>query len=206
MTFDPTPPANAPQGKPWGAFALYLDAAEMFWQRWVIDYDLNHQIYLASRFEQSARALNGVSSDRWWANASLSIGRILPDLKRLAVLAGMVAICSALFWLIAPIAKRALHRFRYARKIRQEGAAASDAAILYLHMLDILRKRGFEKPGWLTPHEFACVLPTSKTSELVHEFTALYQDLRYGGAGPAGERMLEVLQELEKVDSRPATR
>ena len=65
ITFDPTPPANSPQGKPWSAMALYLDAAEMWWQRWVMDYDLDHQLYLASRFEQSTRNWKGISTDGW---------------------------------------------------------------------------------------------------------------------------------------------
>jgi protein-glutamine gamma-glutamyltransferase len=206
ITFDPTPPANSPQGKPWGTLALYLDAAEMFWQRWVIDYDLNHQIYLASRFEQSARALNGVSPDRWWKKATDVVSGRISYLKTLAIFGGILAIAGAVGWLLVPVVKRTLRRFRYARKIRQEGAAASDAAILYLQMLDILRRRGFEKPGWLTPAEFARVLPASKTSELVYEFTTLYQDLRYGGTSSSGERMLEVLQQLEHVDSKLAVR
>ena len=56
---------HAPQGKPWAALALYMDTAEMWWQRWVIDYDLEHQVDSASRFEQSARAWNSVSSESW---------------------------------------------------------------------------------------------------------------------------------------------
>jgi hypothetical protein len=70
-------------------------------------------------------------------------------------------------------------------------------------MLEVLRKRGYEKPGWLTPNEFARVLPDSRTSALVGEFTALYQDLRYGGKASAGERMLGLLQEIEAA--APAT-
>ena len=103
----------------------------------------------------------------------------------------------ALAWLLTPIAIRAVRRLRHARKIRLGGAGASDAAILYIQMLEVLRKRGYEKPGWLTPNEFARVLPDSETAALVGEFTVLYQDLRYGGKASAGERMLGLLQEIE---------
>ena len=65
ITFDPTPPANSPQGKPWSATALYLDAAEMWWQRWVMDYDLDHQLYLASRFRAVNTQLERISADGW---------------------------------------------------------------------------------------------------------------------------------------------
>ena len=71
MTFDPTPPANSPQGKPWTTLALYLDTMEMWWQRWVVDYNLEHQLYLASRFEQSTRKWNRFSPEEWLS----SIGR-----------------------------------------------------------------------------------------------------------------------------------
>jgi protein-glutamine gamma-glutamyltransferase len=64
-------------------------------------------------------------------------------------------------------------------------------------MLALLRKRGFEKPGWLTPAEFARVLPASETATLVKEFTDLYQDLRYGNRAAAGEQMLVLLRQIE---------
>ena len=57
-TFDPTPPDPNPPG-----FALltrltlYLDAAETFWQQWVVDYDLSRQGALAYRMEQGAHRM-----------------------------------------------------------------------------------------------------------------------------------------------------
>jgi hypothetical protein len=67
-------------------------------------------------------------------------------------------------------------------------------------MLSILRRRGYEKPAWLTPAEFARVLPASlPMSNMVDEFTVLYQQLRYGNAAPVGPRMLELLDEMESA-------
>jgi hypothetical protein len=74
---------------------------------------------------------------------------------------------------------------------------ASDAAILYDRMLAILRRRGLEKPAWLTPGEFARIVPQSETSQLVEQFTAAYNDLRFAGRLEAGPRMIQLLQELE---------
>ena len=51
-------------------------------------------------------------------------------------------------------------------------------------MLDMLRRRGVEKPAWLTPGEFARSVPLSAASPVVEQITAAYHDLRYGG-GPS---------------------
>jgi hypothetical protein len=64
-------------------------------------------------------------------------------------------------------------------------------------MLDVLRRRGYEKPGWLTPAEFARILPPSPMSTAVLNITAVYQELRYAHKPEAGLRMLELLKELE---------
>jgi hypothetical protein len=66
-------------------------------------------------------------------------------------------------------------------------------------MLAILRTRGYEKPGWLTPAEFARVIPEPRTADLVHRFTAAYQELRYGRSKAAGETMLGLLHEIEQA-------
>jgi hypothetical protein len=64
-------------------------------------------------------------------------------------------------------------------------------------MLSILKHRGFEKPAWLTPIEFARVLPDARTAVLVESLTGAYNELRYGGKTEAGVKMLALLQDLE---------
>ena len=54
-TFDPTPPdPNAVQTGLGTKLAMYMDAAETFWQEWVLNYDLEHQLVLATRVQQSS--------------------------------------------------------------------------------------------------------------------------------------------------------
>ena len=197
LTFDPTPPSNSPQGKPWSTLALYLDTAEMWWQRWVVDYDLEHQLYLASRFEQSTRKWNRALPDRWISGFVQSLDSVASISKKALAIAGLLVLLIAAGWFLLPRTIEAIRGMYHARRIRQGGAGASDAAVLYLRMLAILRKRGYEKPGWLTPSEFARVLPESIWANQVREFTSLYHDLRYGGRSIAGERMLGLLQEIE---------
>jgi hypothetical protein len=64
-------------------------------------------------------------------------------------------------------------------------------------MLHILRRRGYDKPGWLTPAEFARILPPSPASTVVDNITSLYNELRYGKRPDAGVRMIELLKQLE---------
>ena len=55
-TFDPTPP-DPDRGLPslWSKLALYMDAAETFWQEWVLGYDPNQQAKLADSMQRSGR-------------------------------------------------------------------------------------------------------------------------------------------------------
>jgi hypothetical protein len=58
MTFDPTPSDPSEAGIGLGTrLALLFDTAEQFWQDWVLGYDLDRQIVLASRMEESGRKL-----------------------------------------------------------------------------------------------------------------------------------------------------
>ncbi len=63
-------------------------------------------------------------------------------------------------------------------------------------MLAVLEKRGFQKPPWLTPSEFARVLPASETAILVDDLTAAYNQFRFGGQRDAATRMLRLLERL----------
>jgi hypothetical protein len=64
-------------------------------------------------------------------------------------------------------------------------------------MLKLLKRRGYEKPGWFTPHEFAASLPPSEMGMLVLQFTSAYNALRFGGQADAAPRLSELLDELE---------
>lgn len=197
MTFDPTPLSTSPSGKPWTNLAMYLDTVQMFWQRWVVDYDLEHQLYLASRVEQTTRNWKAGPFDWSIANALSSL-RSAGDRFLLAGAAlGGLLIFIAAIWLGVPAIRDTWRSRRHARRIRSGGAGSSDAAILYLRLLAILRRRGYEKPAWLTPAEFARLIPESGLADQVSEFTRLYHDLRYGNRAAAGEQMLGMLQQLE---------
>ena len=92
-----------------------------------------------------------------------------------------------------------MKRRAQARKIGGGLSDPSDATILYQQMLDLLAKRGVQKPAWYTPLEFARVVKTPQMAPLVEEATAAYNELRYGGRREAAPRMLRVLEQIRQL-------
>ena len=57
-TFDPTPSdPTAVTGGVMSRISLLLDTADQFWQDWVMGYNLERQVVLASRMSESSRSL-----------------------------------------------------------------------------------------------------------------------------------------------------
>jgi protein-glutamine gamma-glutamyltransferase len=196
--FDPTPPDTSPRTAGlWSQWDLYVDASDLFWQQWVMNYNLDQQLSLASRVEESSRVFN----TNWIAAISRSTRSFARDGWKSAepyAVAGvaLVLLIGLGIW-CGPRCWRAALAYLHARRLSRGQIGASDAAILYCRMLDILRRRGYEKPGWLTPSEFARILPPSPMAASVASITALYNDLRYARRPGAGVRILELLKELE---------
>jgi len=198
-TLDPTPPDPNPGGGSLLAkLALYADAAETFWQEWVVSYDLGHQATLADRMEQASRRVGVHWLDRtidWAAYWKPRAKSWLLDygLRFLAVLA-LAVLC---VW-SAPKLWR-LGRVRLGvRRLRRGQASVADATLLYHRMLRLLKRRGYQKPEWFTPYEFACSLPPSEMGILVLQFTSAYNALRFGGQADAAPQLSALLEELER--------
>jgi len=83
------------------------------------------------------------------------------------------------------------------RRLRRGKVSVADATLLYGRMLKLLKRRGYEKPAWFTPYEFACSLPPSEMGLLVAQFTVAYNALRFGAQADAAPRLSELLEELE---------
>ncbi len=83
------------------------------------------------------------------------------------------------------------------RQIIRNGGSTADASVLYERMLEVLARRGFRKPPWFTPVEFARHLPAEENIQVV-PFTDVYNSIRFGGDRSATSRLAELLQELER--------
>jgi hypothetical protein len=198
-TFDPTPPDPSFAGPGlWMRLMLLADAAETFWNEWVLNYDLDRQMTLAARVERSRRSL----SLGWLTEASENWRRALTLtaswLKRhLAAFVAALALAGGLLLAAPGIARWANGRLR-ARRLLRGRVRAADATELYRRALNLLRRQGFDKPPFLTPVEFARTAPCPEISEILIDFTRAYNHVRFGGRAEAASEMMTLLEELER--------
>ena len=197
-TFDPTPPDPGGGGMSlWTRMALYLDAAETFWQDWVLNYDFDHQMMLATRVQNSRTGTSwmeafGAGFNRWRSAGG-------EFLKHYGAPLAAALIFIALAIIYGPTLRKAWLMRQRLRKVQRGVVETSDATLLYSRMLRVLERRGIEKPAWVTANEFVRLLPPSELSPIVDDLTTHYYDLRFGGNRDAGPRMITLLEQLERL-------
>jgi len=197
-TFDPTPPDSNPSRYSLStALSLYLDAAETFWQNWVVSYDLGRQDALVDRMEQGARH----AGLRWFDSFSgLGAGwggRVTAWFGALGLRAAIALGLALWLWFLTPPLVRLLRMRRRVRNARRGQASMVDATLLYQRMLQVLKRHGYQKPPWFTPAEFAGSLPEGELGAVVTEFTEAYNALRFGGRTEAAPRLSLLLDNLQ---------
>ncbi len=199
-TFDPTPPDLSSHSLTlFSKFGLYLDAAETFWQQWVVGYDPNHQGTLTDRIQQAFRrfgigwvqSLAGAGSQ--FAARAKTLGRKFGEAAVVVLLLGYW------LWWMGPDYWRALRMRRRVERIRRGEASGADATLLYERMLHVLRRQGYQKPLWYTPVEFARSLAATPVGNTVEEFTSTYNAVRFGGRTETAPRLSSLLDELERT-------
>jgi transglutaminase-like putative cysteine protease len=200
MTFDPTPPDPNPPGTSIVTrIQLYMDAMQVFWQDWVLSYDIDRQLTLAARMEQSSR-----SFQLRWLDGSLNgffarVSAQAADAKRHAAKAVFGIVFLTLLIVFGPQLWRRWRILLRVNRARRGQASASDATLMYERMLALLRRKGIEKPVWLTPREFARSVPDRRAASLIEEFTAAYNDLRFGNRPDAAPRLVVLLEQLAET-------
>lgn len=202
ITWDPTPPDPAARpASVWSKLALYMDAAETFWQEWVLSYSLGRQAVLAGRAQSSSRRFSMSWMEGWSEMASRWKAVIRAWTARYGLPLLMAVILASLAVVLGPRVWRALIMNRRLRRIERGRASISDASVLYGRMLDALRRRGYQKPPWFTPNEFAASLPP-ETGMVVEQFTQAYNAMRFGGRLDAGPQLTALLGRLEAGEAR----
>jgi len=199
VTFDPTP-ADLSSATPglWARAALILDAVDQFWQDWVVGYDFERQVTLAARMQESGRQFRftwlGDAGERIETGLGAARAYVFEILIAFAVVSLAV--------LYGPGLLRKLRADLRVRKAQRGDAQASDATLLYQRMLRALERHGLQKPPWLTPVEFARVLPSSELAILVEDLTGAYNEFRFGGRRDAAPRMVRLLRRIEGFEAR----
>lgn len=173
VTFDPTP--SDPDQSGFGMrekWAMWVDALDTFWQDWVLGYTLDQQLNLASRVEHT--------------RFNFDIHHL--PLRKIGLGAG-VCVFLVVCWIYFPK--------KWTLKWKQH-FEANDAERFYQQLLKILRRKGFERPAWMTPQEFVLQLPATSWKDSVAQFTQSYYDLRFGGRKEAIHEMQALLSELRR--------
>jgi transglutaminase-like putative cysteine protease len=198
-TFDPTPPDPNVRGSLafLTSLTLYLDAAETFWQQWVVTYDIVRQGTLAGRIEQGAQRVGLRWFDSVVMARSMLSRYVAAGASRFGVLLLAAAVGLVFLWLLIRLLVRRLSIRQRVARIRRGEASVADATLLYRRMLHILQRRGYQKPPWFTPSEFAESLPVSELATAAREFTATYNALRFGGHTQAATRLSILLDRME---------
>jgi transglutaminase-like putative cysteine protease len=189
--FDPTPAAGRiPHVSMFARVTNLIEAADLFWQDWVVQYDLERQFKLASSLEQT-RFGTRTSGVVGFANALREGGQAFGLWVRghlsLLVFVGVLAV---LAWVVGPGLLVRLRERRQRERLAAGRVGASDATVLYQQLLVTLEGRQIRKPAWFTPMEFAEKLPASELAGEVAAFTRAYNRLRFGNdPGAAGEML-----------------
>jgi transglutaminase-like putative cysteine protease len=173
--FDATP-ANPAAMPPWlMSLSNWADAADSVWQDWVLGYNLESQLGLAARLEQRRYSL-GVD----WREA-LRIpagGNVL-----LAIGIGALLLSGAV----------------WAWRWRRNGGGAgrfAKSTRLYAKFLALMKRRGFERPAWMTPAEFAAGIAAGELRGEAERFTRAYYAARFGGEERPLAEMHDALKKL----------
>ena len=200
IQFDPTPANPHPViASEWDD---YVDALELFWSEWIINYDFSRQIQLAQHAELDSRRLRQVFHDhirhlrRQLVGQTSQIADLLEANKFLILLALSAVLIVQLFikkgWDLAEL------KFRWAWGLQPADRLLSphEATMAYQRFLNVLSKRGYRKQASETPQEFVRKLPGSPLGERAAEFTRLYNAVRFGREPLSLVRLRTVLQEI----------
>ncbi len=209
IPLDATPPSSAPAFTgAWGRMQLLLDAAQTFWQDWIINYDFSHQVRLALqlRHQWSSRREVLFGSLRNWAGAwrrrlaawwrHPSRGRSL----HLLWLPGWLALALALGY--------AVHLFRRRYPVRGGGARPAwerrQATAYYRRLQTLLRRAGYARTPALTASELAGLVRGARLQPAVTGFVHDYEAVRFGHDPSRLAALPRQLHEIHRLLRNPA--
>ena len=169
-------------------FRQVLDAVEMFWNRWIIEYSASQQLLLARQLSREFGWLQPHFSPRG-AHHRASRTQVW------GVAAGAVA-------LVAVFALRKLPRRRTVRSGLRRGWRGEPAIFhVYQKTLDRLAARGFARRPEETPHEYlarARKQGVAAADALAH-LTECYAEARYGDIEVPSEVVLQLRAEAASI-------
>ncbi|MEE9613820.1 MAG: DUF3488 and transglutaminase-like domain-containing protein [Thermodesulfobacteriota bacterium] len=174
VSFDPTPPGDAPPASALSGLAFYMDSLRWRWARYVINYSLSDQIGLALTVEKEFTGIReffrNALREGWPGGTSFGrpVGAALLTMTLLII-----------FYILKASGGGRVPR-------------AGGTPRFYLDMLSALEKKGLNKEPFETPREFAARSAMAEVTLI----TEAFQEARYGGRKLVGKDMTRVRRAL----------
>ena len=209
VPFDATPPtAESGFTGPWGRLQLLFDAAQTFWQDWVINYDFSHQVRLALQLRRDwvSQRHHLFSSLRdqalswrhrlaiWWRHPH-------PGAARWRWFLGWLALLAALFG-VRPLWRR-LRSANRDYPIFQEWERRQ-ATAYYRRLQAVLRRAGYARPPSCTAPELAELVRETQVQPALDEFMQDYEAVRFGNHAGRLQLLPQRLRIIRKLLRAPA--
>jgi len=201
VSFDPTPAAAASGRGAWDRMGLYLDALASFWREWVIEYDVHHQqqlgeeaSYVGRSWVRQARHWARRRYESWLEGAHRLQSKVGNDPGRwAATIAGIVL----LFALLVNL--RRLGRMLRRRWLAQhpQNSPRLAATVWYERVLRSVARRGWRRMPAQTAREFVALIEDERVRDQVAQFTAHYENARFGGSAEDAGRLPDLCEKIE---------
>ena len=180
-------PAGA-RGARMTRFRQILDAVEMFWNRWVIEYSASQQLFLARQLGREFRWLQPHFSSRG-KHHHLSKTQVL------------VVVTVPVAFVVGFVLRKLPRRRAIANGLRRGRRSEPPVFHVYQKTLDRLAARGLARHPEETPHEYlARVRKQGLTAaDSLARLTDCYAEARYGGIEVPPEAVLQLRAEAASI-------
>jgi hypothetical protein len=211
ITFDATAGSPDAVAGAWSRLMLYVDAAQSFWQEWIVNYDFFHQVSLAQRIQ--GRVLDRADSMRhflrdlplrlhyaihdWWNGTLLGV-KTRRTWRWLAV--PFAALFAAFLLRRRGLGVLLAHFPRLLS--RSSNAAhwrAREAARYYRRLRYFLARAGYSALPAQTAEELLDGLPGENVRGVVGNFVSHYQLARFGNQDSALPLLASDLRHVRRV-------
>lgn len=168
-------------------FRQILDAVEMFWSRWVIEYSASQQLFLARR----------LSREFGWMQPRFSPRGTHHRLSRSQVLTS----AAVLLAIVVVFALRKLPQRRAVASGQQRRRGEPPIFRVYQKTLDRLAARGFARRPEETPHEYLARVRQQgvAAADSLARLTDSYAEARYGDIEVPSELVVQLRGEAASI-------
>ncbi|MGC1687020.1 MAG: DUF3488 and transglutaminase-like domain-containing protein [Candidatus Acidiferrales bacterium] len=204
ITFDPTPPADAPPAGMFARLALYWDWFQYNWNEWIISYDFGHQEVLAQNVQHTSQSWATRIKAYYERKRDLAMAELITLERRIEksryLLPGTLVVVLIVLLILRGPALGSLVRARWSlRAHRDRDLPPELAALEYREMLKLLERRGWRKMPAQTPLEFAASIPDLQIAGPVSQLTEMYQSSRFGSHPANAGQMASLLAAMKEI-------